>query len=290
MHDPAIGRFTGVDPIADRFAWVSPYNYAEDRVPNGIDFWGLQFMDANTGQSLGTANPLNSDRTISEEYDVNGNGVQDFYLEPVEVIADGGGNLTNMSSEEPQVVVPDYVPRSAQPTYDFSLSVGTSIAGGGASLSKHHYYSKSRGTWRGLNGKQYSIEAAPGKLRPFYGNQHTGSVNTAKAKASKIGKFGTLLGVYSVYATDREYRSSLKDGVGTNMRKLLARRYAYNQTMNAIGFVGPYGVAANIGHNLGYLIEWGCGCNIQFNPITKNFEPIEQTLTDFDNLGIEIEW
>ena len=42
MHDPAIGRFTGVDPIADRFAWVSPYNYAENMVPMAIDLWGLQ--------------------------------------------------------------------------------------------------------------------------------------------------------------------------------------------------------------------------------------------------------
>ena len=47
MYDPAVGRFTGVDPIAEQFAFVSVYNYAENRVPNGIDLWGLQFMDAN---------------------------------------------------------------------------------------------------------------------------------------------------------------------------------------------------------------------------------------------------
>jgi hypothetical protein len=33
-----------VDPLADRFAWVSPFNYAENRVPNGIDLWGLQVL------------------------------------------------------------------------------------------------------------------------------------------------------------------------------------------------------------------------------------------------------
>jgi RHS repeat-associated protein len=42
MHDPAIGRFTGVDPIADRFAWVSSYNYAENEPVGHIDLWGLQ--------------------------------------------------------------------------------------------------------------------------------------------------------------------------------------------------------------------------------------------------------
>ena len=47
MYDPAVGRFTGVDPIADQFAFVSVYNYAENRVPNGIDLWGLQYVDAS---------------------------------------------------------------------------------------------------------------------------------------------------------------------------------------------------------------------------------------------------
>ncbi|MEL6834452.1 MAG: RHS repeat-associated core domain-containing protein [Bacteroidota bacterium] len=42
MYDPAIARFTGVDPIADQFAWVSPYNYAENEPIRHIDLHGLQ--------------------------------------------------------------------------------------------------------------------------------------------------------------------------------------------------------------------------------------------------------
>ena len=41
-YDPAIGRFTGVDLIADEFAWVTPYNYAENEPIANIDLWGLQ--------------------------------------------------------------------------------------------------------------------------------------------------------------------------------------------------------------------------------------------------------
>jgi RHS repeat-associated protein len=37
-----IGRFTGVDPIADQFAWVSVYNYAENSPIGNIDLHGLQ--------------------------------------------------------------------------------------------------------------------------------------------------------------------------------------------------------------------------------------------------------
>ncbi len=38
-----MGRFTGVDPIADRFAHLSVYNYASNRPVNGIDLHGLQW-------------------------------------------------------------------------------------------------------------------------------------------------------------------------------------------------------------------------------------------------------
>jgi len=42
FYDPVIARFTGVDPIADRFPWVSTYNYAENEPIANIDLHGLQ--------------------------------------------------------------------------------------------------------------------------------------------------------------------------------------------------------------------------------------------------------
>ncbi len=42
LYDPAIGRFPSLDPIADNFAWVSGFNYAENMPINHIDLWGLQ--------------------------------------------------------------------------------------------------------------------------------------------------------------------------------------------------------------------------------------------------------
>ncbi|MCK5136389.1 MAG: hypothetical protein KAR19_11425 [Bacteroidales bacterium] len=41
-YDPALGRFTGLDPIAEEFYHVSPYNYAENSPIANIDLWGLQ--------------------------------------------------------------------------------------------------------------------------------------------------------------------------------------------------------------------------------------------------------
>jgi RHS repeat-associated protein len=42
QYDPTIGRFMSVDPMADAFGWVSPFNYAENSPIANIDLYGLQ--------------------------------------------------------------------------------------------------------------------------------------------------------------------------------------------------------------------------------------------------------
>lgn len=51
-YDPVIGRFTGVDPISDKFPHVSTYNYAENEPVGSIDLNGLQRLKV-TGLSAG---------------------------------------------------------------------------------------------------------------------------------------------------------------------------------------------------------------------------------------------
>jgi RHS repeat-associated protein len=46
-YDPALGRFTGVDPISDRFPHVSTFNYAENEPIANIDLHGLQKVSSN---------------------------------------------------------------------------------------------------------------------------------------------------------------------------------------------------------------------------------------------------
>ncbi len=47
LYDPVLGRFPSLDPIADDFAFVSPYNYAENEPVGSIDLWGLQRWRVN---------------------------------------------------------------------------------------------------------------------------------------------------------------------------------------------------------------------------------------------------
>ncbi|MEM8583038.1 MAG: RHS repeat-associated core domain-containing protein [Bacteroidota bacterium] len=69
-YDPAIGRFTGVDPISDQFAWVSPFNYAENMPIIGIDLHGLQlFVIHGTREDK----PSFSQAAISEFLRISGN-------------------------------------------------------------------------------------------------------------------------------------------------------------------------------------------------------------------------
>ena len=44
MHDPRLGRFFCVDPVHMKFPFISPYNFAENRVIEGVDLHGLQLF------------------------------------------------------------------------------------------------------------------------------------------------------------------------------------------------------------------------------------------------------
>jgi len=42
MHDPRVGRFFAVDPLASEFPWNSPYAFSENRINDAIELEGLE--------------------------------------------------------------------------------------------------------------------------------------------------------------------------------------------------------------------------------------------------------
>jgi RHS repeat-associated protein len=47
MHDPRVGRFLSLDPLAKQYPHNSPYAFAENRVIDGIELEGLEYYAAN---------------------------------------------------------------------------------------------------------------------------------------------------------------------------------------------------------------------------------------------------
>jgi RHS repeat-associated protein len=54
MHDPRLGRFFAVDPLAKDYPWNSPYAFSENRVVDGVELEGLEYQNS-TGNALAWA-------------------------------------------------------------------------------------------------------------------------------------------------------------------------------------------------------------------------------------------
>jgi len=54
-YDYAIGRFMSVDPLSEEYSYQSPYNFAENRVIDGNELEGLEWVSSNATQQWNTA-------------------------------------------------------------------------------------------------------------------------------------------------------------------------------------------------------------------------------------------
>lgn len=51
MHDPRVGRFFAVDPLAADYPWNSTYAFSENRVIDAIELEGLEKELASKGEA-----------------------------------------------------------------------------------------------------------------------------------------------------------------------------------------------------------------------------------------------
>jgi RHS repeat-associated protein len=61
-HQPDIGRFFNIDPLADKYVNNSPYAFSENRVMNGRELEGLEWLPVN---NEGQQQPVGSENTSS---------------------------------------------------------------------------------------------------------------------------------------------------------------------------------------------------------------------------------
>ncbi len=110
MYDPRLGRYRSRDPLSKSFPWNSPYAYAENRVIDGIDLEGLEYVSVHhyaNGATAVTQFYKMTDKEIkrlggttagihySVPFGPGGRGVKHIYY-------DEKGNVTNTYWEQRQ--------------------------------------------------------------------------------------------------------------------------------------------------------------------------------------------
>jgi RHS repeat-associated protein len=75
-HEPSIGRFFNVDPIAEDYYYNSPYAFAENRVIDGNELEGLEWKSIHDDKNKTTVNVVTIKvRNISSRSNVEAMGV-----------------------------------------------------------------------------------------------------------------------------------------------------------------------------------------------------------------------
>jgi len=101
FYDATIGRFTGVDPISDQFAYLSTYNYAGNSPIANIDLWGLQPLFAADGsliqyQVQEGQGPTQIAQDLNENYGCYLNRKIDY----VDIVQDNSVQFANALNED----------------------------------------------------------------------------------------------------------------------------------------------------------------------------------------------
>ena len=140
-------------------------------------------------------------------------------------------------------------------------------------------YNKITNTWTGKNGKIYKGLKGRGP------NGATGSRNLARSKAKL---FNGISQVFSGLGTGMQWIEYLNTPEEQqNMKAYLHYKARESTVITALQFISPYTSAFSFGYSLGQFIQ-DCGIHIRYNPYTKDFTPIEETLEYYDSKGIRI--
>ncbi len=267
MHDPRIGKFLSIDPLAPEYPFYSPYAFSGNRVIDAYELEGLEPVVDNTGKLTGydvqerqgpsqVAADINNPETQRKHgYTLNND------VDWVNIVFNNEQYFTNvplMGTYNPNEIeytrlnmntgdrldlsfVNTNSKRSEELTVtereEIDTSTETALGLATGALAEL-YYSQAYGTWMGKNFKLYS--------QTWGGNGFTGGKLKFGKKINtglKVGGYG--LGALSAYNTWDDYQNGVINDYS----------FYSEQISNGIStFGGIYGVAWGIGWEAGRLI------------------------------------
>ena len=85
-YQPEIGRFFNIDPLADKYAFNSPYAFSENRVINGVELEGLEYAQYSYNES-----GMNAIRATAQQSREDKDAATSMKLDIIPVVGDGKG-------------------------------------------------------------------------------------------------------------------------------------------------------------------------------------------------------
>lgn len=242
LWDGRLGRWMSPDPYGQ---YASPYLGMGNNPISSIDTdggwetkfgaWWHSLWDGKKGEifkdeTLGDWGVFYAgDKSIYNGSGISGSDIQEII--PGGKTTFGGKRYDNINSISN---VSSISQGFNSPFFDYGTEA--TFAGDYFALKSHYRYNET--FWKGRNGTYYSSS--------FGGNGTTGGkLKFGKSVGATLGKVSTFLGVYSVFSTQAAYRSG----------EISTGQMIEDQTVNGVGFLGPYGAAANLGWSLGSVLS-----------------------------------
>ncbi|SFW77666.1 RHS repeat-associated core domain-containing protein, partial [Sinomicrobium oceani] len=100
FSDPAIGRFWQVDPLAQEYAYQSPYNFSENRVIDGVELEGAERLSVHTPNNVYSAPVIRNEHPTKVAINAATAGViarHPIATSNVGYVKHGGTNITSIS-------------------------------------------------------------------------------------------------------------------------------------------------------------------------------------------------
>ncbi|HEY8937451.1 MAG TPA: RHS repeat-associated core domain-containing protein, partial [Cyclobacteriaceae bacterium] len=150
MHDPAIGRFGAVDPLAEKYSYNSVYAFSENRVVDGIELEGAEYLSNINKFSYGNNYGLNAMNVVSNSVintlnggiDIWNSGVSTFqtiYNNGFNSYLNGVGNeFSNLGTGIKNTAIADY-------NYTINTPISKQLSDLGSDLGKAKTYESTVG-------------------------------------------------------------------------------------------------------------------------------------------------